>query len=440
VIHARVISGKGGGPEKTILNSPRFLRPLGYQSVCLYLRDPGDEGFEIVEQRAADKQAPLVAVDDFGFFDWRVVCRTREAVAELVGQWGSGGVGSGGVGFEKGEIFGGPPLASLDPPGGRVKNVRPGADVTDKMISKTHCPTAPLPHSPARPLIWHGHDYKSNLLGLLLRRSFPQMRLVTTVHGWVQRTWKTPLYYAIDRRCLPRYEHVICVSRDLYDASQKHGVKQSALTLIDNAIALDDYEFETSKIQSRRTLKLPEDMPLAVAVGRLSAEKGFDVLIEAVRRINDAGQSLGLAIAGDGDQRTELQSIIDQTGYADRIKLLGFVSDPRLVYRAGDLYVLSSYREGLPNVVLEAMTMRMPVVCTKIAGMPDLVRDGENGLMVDAGDAEALRAAIDRLVADDGLSSKFSEAGRATIEQRFSFGARMEKVAAIYDRVLHDGD
>ena len=65
-----------------------------------------------------------------------------------------------------------------------------------------------------RVAIWHGHDYKSNLLGLLVRPHWP-MRLVTTVHGWVKFTWKTPLYYAIDRLCLPRYERVICVSDDL---------------------------------------------------------------------------------------------------------------------------------------------------------------------------------------------------------------------------------
>ena len=71
--------------------------------------------------------------------------------------------------------------------------------------------------------IWHGHDYKSNALGLVLRRFWP-MRLVTTVHGWVQHTRRTPLYYAIDRLCLPRYESVICVSPDLYDECLARGV------------------------------------------------------------------------------------------------------------------------------------------------------------------------------------------------------------------------
>src|SRR5262245_25672385 len=135
VLDTRVVSGSGGGPDKTILNSPRFLTPMGYRMLCAYMHPPGDPGFEQLRREAEPWRAPLLSVHDRGPLDWRVasamlrICR-REKVA-----------------------------------------------------------------------VWHGHDYKSNALGLLLR-PFWRMKLVTTVHGWVHETRRTPLYYAVDRLSL----------------------------------------------------------------------------------------------------------------------------------------------------------------------------------------------------------------------------------------------
>ena len=329
VMHVRVVSGTGGGPDKTILNSPRFLSPMGYRCVCVYLRDPRDDGFSVIAERAAVRNAPLEAVDDFGIKDFGIVSRLRELVDRY------------------------------------------------------------------QPTIWHGHDYKSNLLGLMLARRHP-MQMVTTVHGWVQKTWKTPLYYFIDRQCLPRYGKVICVSQDLFDDCLRVGVPAKNLSLIDNAIALDDYELDIDSAEAKRQLGFPSDTTLVVGVGRLSNEKGFDLLIQAVANLIDSGADVALSIAGDGAERESLQQRIDSSGHADRIRLLGFVADPRVVYQAADLYALSSRREGLPNVVLEAMAMSVPVLATKVAGMPTLIQDGVNGRLIALDSLAELQQGFDR--------------------------------------------
>ncbi|MGL4462000.1 MAG: glycosyltransferase, partial [Planctomycetia bacterium] len=127
VLHVRVVTGAGGGPDKTVLNSPRYLRPLGYDAVCAFLHPPGDPGVEILRQRADRWDAPTEMIPDRGPLDFEStlhllnLCRRR------------------------------------------------------------------------RVSIWHGHDYKSNAIGLLLRRFHP-MKLVTTVHGWVRHTKRTKLY------------------------------------------------------------------------------------------------------------------------------------------------------------------------------------------------------------------------------------------------------
>jgi glycosyltransferase involved in cell wall biosynthesis len=172
------------------------------------------------------------------------------------------------------------------------------------------------------------------------------------------------------------------------------------------------------------------------AVGRLSHEKGFDILLDAVALLLSEGRDVGLAIAGDGPAGEALQQRAAALGLADRVRWLGFQQDLVPLYEAMDVYALSSRREGLPNVLLEAMSLEAPVVATRVAGVPRLIDDGVNGLLTPIGDARALADAIARLLGDAPLRQRLAAAGRQTIVERYSFSARMAKIAALYDEVL----
>jgi glycosyltransferase involved in cell wall biosynthesis len=145
-------------------------------------------------------------------------------------------------------------------------------------------------------------------------------------------------------------------------------------------------------------------------------------------------------IAGDGSERSKLERIVRDLNLGDRVRLAGFQSDLRPYFEAMDLFVLSSLREGLPNVVLEAMALETPVVSTRVAGVPRLIADGENGLLVDCGDRVALTNCIERALRDEELRHTLARAGRRTIVERFSFALRMQKVAAVYDELLANDD
>jgi len=123
-------------------------------------------------------------------------------------------------------------------------------------------------------------------------------------------------------------------------------------------------------------------------------------------------------------------------GLGDRVRLLGYRTDTIDLYQAMDLFVLNSLREGLPNVLLEAMAVELPVVATRIAGVPRLVEHETSGLLVDANSDEQLHAALARLLADADLRGRLAACGRRTVEEKFSFPVRMERVRAVYDRVL----
>jgi glycosyltransferase involved in cell wall biosynthesis len=370
VLETRVVRGSGGGPDKTILNTPRFLASTRYRTLCAYMHPPGDPGFEQIKAKAQAWGAPLLSIPDRGPLDWRVVselakvCR-RERVA-----------------------------------------------------------------------IWHGHDYKSNALGLLLRRHHP-MRLVTTVHGWgVKPTLRTPLYNFIDRSCLPRYDRVICVSEDLRVRCLGYGVPEPRCVLVENAIDVREFARVSTPGDAKRRLGIPPERLVVGAVGRLSAEKGFDVLIRVADRLLAAGLDHELVIVGEGTERARLRALIAALGRSDRIRLLGFRGDTIALYEAMDVFALSSLSEGLPNVLLEAMAMEVPLVATRIAGVPRLISDGEDGLLVAPGSVDDLAAALARLLGDAHLRDRLRTSARRTIEHRYSFGARMEKIRALYDDLL----
>jgi glycosyltransferase involved in cell wall biosynthesis len=283
--------------------------------------------------------------------------------------------------------------------------------------------------------VWHGHDYKTNVLGLVLRR-FRPMRLITTAHGWVHHTKRTPLYYWLDRLCLPHYELVLCVSQDLYERCLQIGVARERCVLIENAIDTDEFRRRVEPAAAKGLLGLPVERFVIGAVGRLSAEKGFDLLIRAVERLLRGGADVGLLIVGEGDEAPRLRALVAELGLGERVRLLGYRADVPDVYQALDVFALSSIREGLPNVLLEAMAFAVPVVATRIAGIPGLIGDNDNGLLVPAGDVDALTAALSRVYGDATLRERLGNAGRRTIEERFSFRERMAKLARLYDGLL----
>jgi glycosyltransferase involved in cell wall biosynthesis len=371
VLHARLVTGTGGGPDKTILTLPAYYARAGFDAKVLYLRPPGDPGFETIRRRAAELRAPLIELDDRGPLDVSLVFQALKICRRL------------------------------------------------------------------RPAIWHGHDYKTNLLGLLLR-PLVRMQLVNTTHGWVKHTSRTPLYYRIDRFCLPRYRHTYCVSSDLMEECRRIGVPEERLLLLENGVDTDRFSPKRSREVARPQFASQQDSPRLIlgAMGRLSDEKAFDLLIDVVASLIQQGKAVDLWIAGDGDQRAALQDRIDRHQAGRHIRLLGFVEDTVAFYESLDAFILSSHREGLPNVVLEAMAMKLPVVATEIAGLPRLVADQESGLLVPPGDAERLRQAIERLLTEPASRHSWGEAGRARVKRQFSFDARVQRQIELYEQLL----
>lgn len=169
-----------------------------------------------------------------------------------------------------------------------------------------------------------------------------------------------------------------------------------------------------------------------IAVGRLTEQKQFDLLLKAFARLKDRYSEWTLTIVGDGPMRSELESLCDQLGLAGRVMFTGFVTDPYRYLRQASLFVMSSGYEGFPNALCEAMACGLPVISTDCAGgVREIIRDGDNGILVPSGDEDALAAAMARLMGNEAERRRL--ASRAVeVTERFSLG----KVMAMWEEVL----
>ena len=287
-----------------------------------------------------------------------------------------------------------------------------------------------------RVAIWHAHDYKAAAIGWLLRHVWP-MKLVSTVQGWVEISVKLSAYYRIERRCLRTYDRILCVSEDLRAVCVKSGVPADRCIVVENAVDTSVHSRQVSIEQAKRMLGYRGGRRLVVGcLARLSPEKNLKTLIKVIDRLISDGLNLELVIAGDGPERHELETCIAALERQDRIHLLGHRLDTINLLQAMDVFILSSLREGLPLALLEAMSLGVPVIAPRIAGISKLIVDGFNGLLVESASEERLAAALVRMFSDADLRRRLAEAGQQTVATHYNLEASMRKIRGVYEEVL----
>jgi colanic acid/amylovoran biosynthesis glycosyltransferase len=176
--------------------------------------------------------------------------------------------------------------------------------------------------------------------------------------------------------------------------------------------------------------------PLVLSIGQLKEKKGFRYLIEAIRLLDDRGLAVDCEIVGDGPLRAELEARLGELRLADRVRLVGALSHDAAIekYAEAGIFVLPSVtahngdRDGIPNVILEAMAMGLPVVSTRQSGIPEAVEDGRTGLLVPPRDAPALADALAALLLDGDLRARFGVAGRERAVETFDIEVNVQRL------------
>lgn len=176
-----------------------------------------------------------------------------------------------------------------------------------------------------------------------------------------------------------------------------------------------------------------------VCVGRLSPEKGHHGLLRALARLRATVPALRVSFVGDGPMRAELEAQARELGLADSVEFLGARSerDVMQILASADLFALASLMEGLPVVLMEAMSLGLPVVAPRVAGVPELVNDEREGLLFHPSDWDGLGAQLRRLLTDADLRARLGAAGRARVAQEFAIERAVEP---LWKRFTADGD
>ncbi len=283
------------------------------------------------------------------------------------------------------------------------------------------------------------HGYKPDILGLLAAR-LTKVPVVSISHGWTAATWKVRLNEAVDRLCLHGMSRVVCVSQRQAGRVRRAGVPSRKIEVIPNAIDATRYGDHDPSAREELLNRFSADRPrlLIGAVGRLSPEKGYGVLVEAASIVTRARPDVGFLHFGDGPLRPEIAARIDSLGLSDRFVLGGFRTDLARILPAFDLFAQSSYTEGLPVAVLEAFASRVPVVATAVGGTPEVVDDRITGRLVSPGDPVALARSILDILSDEPLLPILGARGRAIVLERFTFPAQAERYRQLFARLMRN--
>lgn len=283
--------------------------------------------------------------------------------------------------------------------------------------------------------ILHVHGYSAADFGRLAAR-IAGAKLVLHEHFADPRM---PAYQALADRALRRLAAgAIAVSRSTREfLVRERFVPEDRVRLIWNGAPLDEFAPVPRErgVRVRRELGLPEDAPLFGTIGRLNAQKGHRFLIDAAAIVLARRPEARVLVAGDGDLMDELRGQAARLSLSDRVVFAGHRSDVPDLLGALDVFCLSSLYEGTPLALFEAMAAGKPIVSTAVDGCREVLEDGATALLVPASDAQALAAAIERLLADADLRRRLAQAALAA-SRRYDVRACVDQMQAFYDDIL----
>lgn len=220
--------------------------------------------------------------------------------------------------------------------------------------------------------------------------------------------------------------------RDFYIRQVK--ADPAKVEVIYNAVDWAQLQATVSRDEMRASVEVPAGAPLLTIIARLTEQKGHRILLDALARTDLAHAYL--LVVGDGPLRDVLERQAANLGLSARVRFLGARRDLGNILAATDVFVMPSFWEGLPLAMVLAMGAGLPVVATRVAGIPEVVQDGVTGLLVPPGDSGELGAALSRVVNGDTTRVLLGQAARAFVRPRFGVDGYVNAITALYDRLL----
>ncbi|ARU60503.1 hypothetical protein CBW65_05000 [Tumebacillus avium] len=293
-----------------------------------------------------------------------------------------------------------------------------------------------------RPHVIHTHGVRANMIGRLANKSqgYPA-KSVTTVHSNLAldypQAWKRTLFGTFEKITWPYVDHFILVSHAMKDDFLQIGLPEAKMSVIHNAIELPDEPVEhVPQTSLRKLIGVGDDVTIVGTVARLHPVKGHTYLLKAIQKIVQERQDVVFPWFGDGDLFDELQAEAKELGVEQYVRFLGFRKDIPDLLPQLDVFCLPSLSEGLSLSILEALAVGAPVVTTAVGGSPEVITSGEDGLLVPAGDPQALYESICLLVKNKERRLELARAGQEMVYRRFTMRRLVDETTKVYKDLL----
>jgi glycosyltransferase involved in cell wall biosynthesis len=280
--------------------------------------------------------------------------------------------------------------------------------------------------------IVHAHDPHAHTAAVLSWSLFGN-RTPVVVHRRVEFPIKRDPFtrWKYDHRAVAR---IVCVSRAISEVLRPRLRDPGRLRVIHSCVDLDRFSGGRSGA-FRRELRVPDGLPLVGNVSALSASKDHLTWVDVVSLLERRGLAARYVVVGEGEERPRIEALIAERGLRDRIALVGFRRDVPTVMPDLDLFLFTSRAEGLGTTVLDAFAAGVPVVATRAGGIPEIVRDGESGLLAEPGDAAALADHVWRVLHDDALRERIVAGARATAADHAA-GPMVRRTLELYREIV----
>lgn len=272
----------------------------------------------------------------------------------------------------------------------------------------------------------HLHSHFTSSVALVLRRIFP-FDVSLTIHGPME--FNDPTSFKLSEK-IEAASFVCAISNFARSQLMRYSPVEQWPKIEVAPLGVDPRVYAP-----RPPREHPSPFEI-VCVGRLAPVKAQHILVEAVDQLVRQERDVRLRLIGDGPDRASLERAVAARGLTGRVTFEGALNQERVLelYGRADAFALASFAEGVPVVLMEAMAMEIPCVATHVNGVPELIRDGVDGLLVNPSDARGLACALARLMDDEGLRRRLGESGRERVRERYDLEKNVGRLAEIFHR------
>ncbi|MHB8711802.1 MAG: glycosyltransferase family 4 protein [Trichloromonadaceae bacterium] len=275
--------------------------------------------------------------------------------------------------------------------------------------------------------IIHSHGMKENLFSYFLKKNTP---VIATNHLWKRSNLKSVVYSIVDGLVMRTFDYVVGVSEDIVHDMEKFGIKKAVK--ISNGINIERFSVQNSS----KSFTLINKIAKIGMLSSLTPEKGHLISLAAIKQIIKSKLDVKLIIAGEGPTFPLISKYIKLNGLENQVCLIGRQEDIPKFFSEIDIFILPSFKEGLPIALLEAMASRKAVIATKVGEIPNVIKNRVNGLLISINDSNILSDYILELMNDETLRKELGDAAFNTVKDSFTSYEMTKRYCLIYDKIV----